>query len=52
MKGPPARRGRPLTNLYDLIVKDIKEVGYTFDKMEDFYQPQELALYPDQWDKL
>ena len=33
-------------------MKDIKEVGYTFDKMEDFYQPQKLALYPDQLDKL
>ena len=52
MKVLPPRRGRPITNLYELVVKDIKKIGQNLKTIDDFYHLQSIAKNENEWNKL
>ena len=51
VKSLPARRGRPLINIFDQILRDIKEAEYTLETMKDFYFIQDMAWNEKEWMK-
>ena len=52
MKTMKSRKGRPTTNLFDTIKKDIEQTGHKLETLDDFQKMREMANNRKHWEEI